>query len=364
MTVIDCDAHVEEGLEAWSYLDEAFYRKRPFPVQFPNDTVFGDHNAAWVIDFKIRLYGGTPTIMKRADQKGAPIDVQELTNVEGRIAAMAEAGLDKQIIFPTIWQGPVAEDPELETALAQSWNTFMATQCGKSEGRLFYAAVIPYRRPEAAVAEIRRVKALGSAAGIYTHGIEWDMPLSNPDFWPIYEEAANQDLPLLIHTGNTSPLLRFMAEGFARPDRVQFPQNNPYGSGLNQVLYGVAQLFGSSAMDDFPKLRVAILEIGCDWAPSTFKQMRGQRVKIDEWLGDRVFVACAVGDDLSHVVDRLGDDFLITATDYPHGDAFREDNLAEQLEARGDLSSSTIEKILSGNPVRAFDLRTKVADSV
>ncbi len=356
MIVIDADAHVEEGLETWSYLDEAFYRKRPFPVQFPEDTVFGDHNAAWVIDFKIRLYGGTPTIMKRAGQKGAAIGVQELTDVEGRVAVMAEAGLDKQIVFPTIWQGPVAEDPELETALAQSWNTFMATQCAKSEGRLFFAAVVPYRRPEAAVAEIRRVKALGSAAGIYTHGIEWDMPLSNPDFWPIYEEAARQDLPLLIHTGNTSPMLRFMAEGFVRPDRVQFPQNNPYGSGLNQVLYGVSQLFGSTAMDDFPKLRTAILEIGCDWAPSTFKQMRGQRSKIDDWLGDRVFVACAVGDDLSHVVDRLGDEFLITASDFPHGDAFREDNLAEQLQARGDLGATTIEKILSSNPGRAFDL--------
>ena len=180
MTVIDCDAHVEEGVETWTYLDPAFYRKRPFPVQFPEDTVFNDHNAAWVIDYKIRLYGGTPTIMKRAGQKGAAIEVQELTDVEGRIAAMAEAGLDKQIIFPTLWQGPVAEDPELETALAQAWNTFMATQCGKSEGRLWFAAVIPYRRPDAAVAEIRRVKALGSVAGIYTHGIEWDMPLSNP----------------------------------------------------------------------------------------------------------------------------------------------------------------------------------------
>ena len=355
MTVIDCDAHVEEGLETWSYLDPAFNRKRPFPVQFPDDTVFGDHNAAWVIDFKLRLYGGTPTIMRRAGQKGAPIGVQELTDIEGRILAMAEAGLDKQIVFPTIWQGPVAEDPELETALAQSWNSFMAAQCAKSAGRLFYAAVIPYRRPEAAVAEIRRVKELGSAVGIYTHGIEWDMPLSNPDFWPIYEEAERQDLPLLIHTGNTSPMLRFMAEGFVRPERVQFPQNNPYGAGLNQVQYGMAQLLGSSAMSDFPKLRVAILEIGCDWAPSMFKDMRG-RSGIDEWLGDRLFVACAVGDDLAHVVDRLGDDFLITATDYPHGDAFREDRLAEQLEARGDLGATTIDKILAGNPVRAFDL--------
>lgn len=357
MIVIDCDAHVEEGLETWSYLDPAFHAKRPFTVQFPEDTVFGAHNAAWVIDFKIRLYGGTPTIMNRAQQKGAPIGVQELTDVAGRLAAMDEAGLDKQIIFPTLWQGPVAEDPELETELAKSWNTFMATQCGDSGGRLFFPAVIPFRRPEAAAAELRRVKGLGSVAGVYVHGTEWDMPLSNPDFWPIYEEAARLELPLMIHTGNVSPTLRQMVEGFPRPNRVTFPQNNPYGAGLNQVLFGIEQLFASSAMDDFPKLKTAILEIGCDWAPSTLRGLRERgNTKVHDWLGDRLFVACAVGDDLDYVVDKLGDDFLVTATDYPHGDAFREDHLAEQLARRGDLSAATIEKILTTNPGHAFDL--------
>jgi uncharacterized protein len=353
MLVIDCDAHVEEPEEAWSYLPAEFHRKRPLIVQFPEDTVFGAHNAAWVIDYKLRLYGGTPTVMNRSSMKGAPVDVQDFTNVEGRLSSMAESGIDKQIIFPTIWQGPVAEDPELESALATSWNTYMATQCAKSDGRIFYAAVIPYRRPADAVAELRRVKALGGAAGVYTHGIEWDMPLSNPEFWPIYEEAAKLDLPLLIHTGNVSPTLRFMAEGFPRPNKVQFPQNNPYGGGLNQVLYGVTQLFGSSAMDDFPKLKVAILEIGSDWVPTFSRELSG-RTRFNDWLGDRLFVACAVGDDITHVVDRVGDDCLITATDYPHGDAFRADKLEELLTERGDLSNATIDKILNGNPLRAF----------
>jgi hypothetical protein len=110
-------------------------------------------------------------------------------------------------------------------------------------------------------------------------------------------------------------------------------------------------------MDDFPQLSLAVLEVGCDWMPQVVKGMRERRSsKIDEWLGDRVFVACAVGDDLSYVVDRLGDDFLITASDFPHGDAFREDRLAEQLQQRGDLTAGTIDKILAGNPARAFDL--------
>jgi len=358
MLVIDGDAHVEEGLETWSYLDPAFHRQRPFTVQFPEDTIFGAHNAAWVIDYKLRLYGGTPTIMKRSSQKGATIGSQELTDIEERVAAIAEAGVDKQVVFPTIWQGPVAENVELEAALASSWNTYMATQCAKSEGRLYYACVIPYRRPDLAVAELRRVKQMGCAVGIYTHGMEWDMPLSNPGFWPIYEEAERLELPLLIHTGVASPSITSLLSSYPRPDTQQFPQTNPYAAGIGTVLYGFTQFMGSSAMEDFPKLRAGILEVGCEWAPRLVKELQARRSgsHVQDWLGDRVFVACAMSDDLSHVTDRLGDDWLITASDYPHGDAFREDHLAEELHKRGDLSENTIEKIVSDNPQRLFPL--------
>jgi hypothetical protein len=64
----------------------------------------------------------------------------------------------------------------------------------------------------------------------------------------------------------------------------------------------------------------------------------GNRAKVDQWLSERVFVSCAIDDDLSYVIGKAGDDFVVTATDFPHGDAFRQDHLANGLKARGDLS--------------------------
>jgi hypothetical protein len=64
----------------------------------------------------------------------------------------------------------------------------------------------------------------------------------------------------------------------------------------------------------------------------------GNRAKVDQWLSERVFVSCAIDDDLSYVIGKAGDDFVVTATDFPHGDAFRQDQLANGLKARGDLS--------------------------
>ncbi len=73
MVVIDADAHVEEGVETWKHLDADWHRWWPFPVVFPEDTVFGSHNGTWVVEFKMRLVGGTPTVMNRAQEKGATL---------------------------------------------------------------------------------------------------------------------------------------------------------------------------------------------------------------------------------------------------------------------------------------------------
>jgi uncharacterized protein len=359
--VIDCDAHVEESVESWQYLDPEFYLLRPIPVVFPEDTCFGTHNAAWVIDYKLRFFASNPTLMKRALDKGTPVAVQEMRDVKQRLACMDELGLDTQVVFPSLWLGCLAENVELEAALARSYNQYMANQCAESGGRIFYAAIIPWRRPDMAVQEMRRVKSLGSVAGIFARGLEWDRPLTHPDHWPIYQEAERQDLPITVHTGNgSSPAINRMLEGVPRPYYDDFPQIHPLGTGLVSnpyVLYAFTQMLGSTLLDDFPKLRVAFLEAGIDWAPRLVKSLRGgNKKKVEAWLGERVFVSCAIDDDLPYVINKLGDDFIVTATDFPHGDAFRQDQLAQGLQKRGDLSDHAIEKILSATPQRLYHL--------
>ncbi|MDH3442394.1 MAG: amidohydrolase [Deltaproteobacteria bacterium] len=361
MRVIDCDAHVEESVESWQYLAPEYYLLRPIPVVFPEDTCFGTHNAAWVIDYKLRFFASNPTSMKRARDKGVPIPVQEMRDVKQRLACMDELGIDVQVVFPSLWLGCLAENVELEDALARSYNQFMATRCGESGGRLQYVAVVSWRRPDLAIQEIRRVKKLGGVAGIFARGIEWDRPLTLPSHWPIFEEAAEQDLPVTVHVGNgSSPVISRMLEGVPRPVYDEFPQIHPLGKGLISgpyVLYAFQQVLGSSLLDDFPKLRVAFMEAGIDWAPRLVKALGGsRRAKVERWLTERVFVSCALDDELPLVTNKLGDDFIVTATDFPHGDAFRQDQLAQGLKKRGDLSDKLIEKILSGNPRRLYSM--------
>jgi predicted TIM-barrel fold metal-dependent hydrolase len=362
MGVIDCDAHVEECLETWHHLDPEFYLLRPIPVVLPEDTCFGSHNAAWIIDYKLRFFAANPTLMKRAHEKDVPIPVQEMRDVRARLSCLDELGIDKQVVFPSIWLGCLAENVDLEAALARSYNQFMATQCSQSGGRLWYVAIVPWRRPELAVKEIKRVKSLGSVAGIYARGIEWDRPLTHPDHWPIYEEAERQNLPITVHVGNgSSPMIREMFQGVPRPAYDDSrPHIHPLGNGLVSgpyVLYAFQQILSSSILEDFPKLRFGFLEAGSEWTVRLVKGLRARRgAIIDEVLGERVFVSCALDDDIPYIMSKVGKDFLVTATDFPHGDNFRQDQLAIGLKARGDLSDNTMEKILSVNPQRLYQL--------
>ena len=360
MAIIDCDAHVEESEATWSYLPPEWHMFRPFAVKFPQDTYFGSHDAAWVIDYKIRLFAANPTIMTRATQKGTTIPIQEMNDVPGRLAAMDSMGIDHQVVFPSLWLGTLAENVELEAALASSYNDFVSSQCNESGGRLHYVAVLPWRRPDLAVAEIQRVKQLGSAVGVFVRGMEWDHPLTHPDFRPIFAEAEAQDLPIAVHVGNgTSPTISRMFEGIPRPHYGDpSPHINPYGNGIVSgpyVQYAFQQILGSDMLERFPELRVGFLEAGAEWTVPILRKLRARRGElIDQVLGERVFVACAVDEDLPHIIDKAGADFLVTQTDFPHGDSFREDHLTESLANRGDLSEADIGKILSDNPARFF----------
>ena len=70
---------------------------------------------------------------------------------------MDRLDIDVQVVHPSFCLSTMTEDPELEAALMRSYNTFMADKCGRSNGRLVFNAVVPFRSPGAAVEEIRRL---------------------------------------------------------------------------------------------------------------------------------------------------------------------------------------------------------------
>lgn len=109
-------------------------------------------------------------------------------------------------------------------------------------------------------------------------------------------------------------------------------------------------------MEDFPKLRWLFSEIGVGWLPHRMAVLERGGPPASRRLFDeaRICITCEPEEDLPYVISKFGDEFLAVATDIPHLDLSTHQNPEEDFRSRGDLSESTLSKLLWENGARPF----------
>ena len=377
MTVIDVDGHVIEPEAMFQELPKEFYPRRPVLVYLPTDTEREDFNGCWIIEGKTypTMGGrGRTTFFIPGDERSKKMDVriesQTLADVDARLRDLDRFHIDIQVVFPTMFLASVAEDVKLEGALFQAYNTYVGRACARSNGRLRWVALIPFRDPEAAVEEMRRVKELG-AIGIFTMGMVWDQTLADPAFFPIYEEAAALGFPICVHLGWSSPpVTNLFTDGQAFFVSATIP-----------VIWGFTYTMGAGLLTRFPKLRLGFFESGAEWVPYAIKQLRRRVKPISVIRGQarrptfgtgldagyyrdpeelfrsgRAFVNCEGDEDVDYLLKHLGEDALMCSSDFPHGDPSAEENYVTRWRERTEVSDRVKEKVLCGNAARFFSL--------
>lgn len=362
MKLIDADAHVIESEATWKYLSPEVRARRPVAMVAPEDTNLHDYNTFWLIDRKVRHFGATP-IPGSAKARSKPISAgcQELTDMPARLAAMDKGNVEKQVVHPSFCTSVLTEDPDFEVELLKSYNSFMADRCAQSNGRLFFNAVVSFRRPEAAVAEIRRLKELGGMVSILARGIQWDKPLDHPDHYPIYAECERQNLPIVVHLGAYCPAISGMFDGQPQPSgkyKTFYPPRSRRLVSTLVVQYGFYSLVESSLIDDFPKLRWAFLEAGgSEWVVGATSAIGRAGTKDCRRYFDegRIFVGCEPDDDLNWVAKKIGTGGLLAASDMPHTDEASHDDVVSEFLKRDDLSKDFVEAMVRKNALRLFD---------
>lgn len=374
MLITDTDSHVIESEATWQYLDSKFTSRRPVPVTVPSDTSFLDWNTFWVIDRQVRHFGATPidgNVM--AARKSYSAGVQQLTDVKGRVEAMDRMRVGKQLVHPSFTLSTLTEDPELEAALFASYNTFLANACAQSNGRIFFNAVVPYRSPDVAVAELRRLSGMEGIASVLVRGIEWDKPLDHPSHYPVFAEAERLGLPMVVHLGVGSPSMYRMFEGMTHPvgeEKTFYPPHSRRLLSTLTVQYAFYNLMEGSLIEDFPKLKWVFLEGGgCTWMVGAVRtiQRSGKANVLDHFEQGRVLVGCEPDDDIPYAADVIGENALLVSSDMPHFDEAAHDSIADEYEGRGDLPAPLLAKMFAENAERAFAfeaVRTKPAQRV
>ena len=177
--IIDADTHIAESPGMWNLIDPKMYPRRPVMVSAPDDTLYRDFNALWLIDGKIfpkaSGKGGfriiTPAASKReAGRTDIALGCREITDVPARLADMDKAGVVVQVIYPTLFLIHVTDDVELQAALCGAYNRYLAQVFQQANGRLRWVTVLPLASVDASIEQMHEAKQNG-AVGIFFSGI-------------------------------------------------------------------------------------------------------------------------------------------------------------------------------------------------
>jgi predicted TIM-barrel fold metal-dependent hydrolase len=358
-SVIDADTHISEGEAMWAMMDQTMYPRRPLVLSVPEDTVFGNRNAFWLIDGEIYPKPAgkgsfalvTPSAQKvQEGRKDSTPATREMTDIKGRLADMDKLQTAAQVVYPTLFLVYNTKDRELEIALCRAYNRFLAQASDEAPQRIKWVAVLPLQSIKNAIDEIRFAKQHG-AVGIFFRGIEGEYTLDNPHLFPVYEEAQKHNLSICVHTGCG---VRAIIEMF------DISRNHTFGHTRVMPLLAFRDIIANKIPEQFPGLRFGFIEAAAGWVPFLIHIVRRLQKEKFRFASSaelfreyRIFVACEADEDIPYLAKYTGEDHLLIGSDYPHSDPSREDQFVNAINARADIPAQLRQKILYDNP-RAF----------
>jgi predicted TIM-barrel fold metal-dependent hydrolase len=361
--VVDADTHIAESEAMWSYIDSEMYPRRPILAKIPDDTWYKDRNAFWLIDGEIfpKPAGKasfnliTPSAQRKESGRGdIHLAVRELTDPAARLKDMDKIGVEVQVIYPTLFLVYLTDDAKLETALCRAYNRFIAAACAKAPARLKWVAILPLRSIGASLEEMNWAKERG-AVGLFFRGMEGNLTLDNPYFFPVYSQAEKLNLPVCIHTGSGS---RHLMQLF------DVERNHTFAHNRVLPVFAFRDLVANRIPEQYPALRFGFIEAAASWVPYIFHVLRRQQGEnwkfsrcSDLFREYRFWVACEADEELSHLIQFIGEERIVIGSDYGHNDPSKEPQFVANMRAREDVPPDLVEKILCHNARALYGLR-------
>ncbi len=338
MATIDADAHVIETERTWEYMEPGEAELRPLRMS-PGQ----GGREFWLVDGRVFSRGVNVN-------KDIPAASREMQDIELRLKHMDELDIDVQVLYPSLFLRPLTKRPEVETAICRSYNRWLTDICSKAEGRLRWVAVVPLMSLDQAIAEAKFAKANG-ACGLFTRGIVDDKRLSDPYFFPLYEQAERLGLPICVHasTGNFDWVELFQGEGGF--SRFKLP-----------VLSAFHSIVHDGVPKKFPQLRFGFIEVRAQWIPYLAVELAKRLERTNQHAGasllrdNRIYVACQTDDDLPYILKYAGEDHLVIGSDYGHADTSSEIEALRKLRLKGEVKAGIIDKILYDNAKALYQI--------
>jgi predicted TIM-barrel fold metal-dependent hydrolase len=361
----DADSHFMEPPDLWrDRLPEAFRGRGPFAT---------DGRGGLVVD-RDRHF---PTVRWRSRAGGlATLDEVWATTYgryssrgwdpEAYILAMDDQGIDRMALYPSRGLMQVAAwglDPKLGAAIVTAYNDWAASFVAEVPDRLLGVGQLDLRDVDAAITEARR--------GVTEHGFraffvlpEPPLPgvtLERPYYDPLWSTLEELGVALALHNVAGTGLGQIGADRFGEWALPRIAAAFPLEAQLSLFSFLVGGI-----CDRHPGLRVVVLESGAGWLPfwlwwldELYERYEGLdcdqlSAPPSELFRRQCFISAEIEEPtLRPVLDALGVDCVVTASDFPHPEGSFPNGVRDFVD-RGDLSESEKRAILWDNPRRLY----------
>jgi uncharacterized protein len=279
-----------------------------------------------------------------------------------RVKDMDREGIDIAVLYATVASSFCAlSSVNFEVAMLRAYHRWLGDYCAAYPARLKGMAVVPMRDPERAAAMIRELAREPWAVGIYLSAHVGDRLLDHPGFHPIWQALQDADLPACFHGGTARPPYALGTFEMSNNLFLMHAAGNPF-----ETMRGIGALIGGGVLERFPRLKVAFLESGVGWLPFWMERLDEHYELMPEYVpllkhkpsrairSENFFISCDPDEDiLPFVVDYVGAEHILYASDYPHFDGRFPHSV--KLTARPEAFALEVQrKILCENPRRLY----------
>jgi predicted TIM-barrel fold metal-dependent hydrolase len=318
LSIVDCDIHPRAKLEDlrpylsnhwWNYIQTYGLRPRHGHVKgypFPKPTPLASRRDSWPP-------GGLPA---------SDLDFTRAQHLDFY-------GIEHGILNPLAPSGQGDQNTDLSAALAFAINEWQVADWVRREPRLKASVVVPYEDAEASVAEIRRCAGNRDFAHVLLLS-RTSEALGRRRYWPIFEAAVEAGLPVGVHVFGYSG---WAMTGTGWPSF--YLEEGIENATTTQTL--IASMIMEGVFERYRDLKVVLIETGFAWLPALgwrldkhWARMRDEVPHVkrppSEYLREHFWVSTQPmeetdkPDQLIDVMEWIGFDRLLFASDYPHWD--------------------------------------------
>jgi predicted TIM-barrel fold metal-dependent hydrolase len=282
-----------------------------------------------------------------------------------RLRVMDGEGIDAVLLYPTIgicWEGHVT-DGKLATAYTRAYNRWLAEFCRTDPKRLYPVAHISLLDPAGAVEETIRARRDG-CVGIFLSpdvAARGGRHFDDPAFARFWETAQDLEMPIAFHVVVRD---RQWFRQWQRRD----PSDGLFGFAFLaiDVMAAFTQMLCAGMFERYPRLKCAVLEAGSNWIAAWLDRLdhkyrvMAHQTPIRMEPSAYFYRQCLISADpdesvTAQMVEHLGADYFIWASDYPHIDASL--GVVRELKARlAPLPEEARRKVLGDNALRFYRL--------